>query len=436
MFSAFMVILAVASVFFIPLYVGVRVAVERQENNPDLLYISTLSPTRIIRGKFLCGAYMALLFFCACMPFMALTNLLRGVDLPTVFFILFYLFMVVCAANQIAICFACVPASRPFKILFALGGFIASFWIVIPLILVSFRFMGSGIGSMMGEHNFWIGVLTAVVVSSAVIGLFFVLSVALISPPSANRALPVRIYMTVIWLVGGLLNLGWVVQMGEARLMDVWGYSTFAAMIFSLVVAISNSDQLSHRVQRAIPRSRLKRMLSFMFFNGAAGGLIWVAAILAATFVVTKEVIILFPKLSTGPTEGRHWFVTTTAYAFDYALTALFVHRRFLSRLPPKITGLLAALLAGAWAIAPSIVLFFLNQLSWKSIEGLQLGNVFNVFSLLNEGQLLYHQWFAFGWLFVATAINMKWFLRQVKSFQPPDRTQTPPLINEISPAA
>jgi hypothetical protein len=33
MFSAFLVILVVASVFFIPLYVGVRVAVERQENN-------------------------------------------------------------------------------------------------------------------------------------------------------------------------------------------------------------------------------------------------------------------------------------------------------------------------------------------------------------------------------------------------------------------
>ena len=86
-----MVILAGASVFFIPLYVGIRVAVERQENNPDLLYVSTLSPARIIRGKFLCGAYMALLFFSACMPFMAFTNLLRGVDLPTVFFILFYL---------------------------------------------------------------------------------------------------------------------------------------------------------------------------------------------------------------------------------------------------------------------------------------------------------------------------------------------------------
>ncbi len=139
MFSAFMVILAGASVFFIPLYVGVRVAAERQENNPDLLYVSTLSPARIIRGKFLCGAYMALLFFSACMPFMAFTNLLRGVDLPTVFFILFYLFLVVCAANMIAIFFACLPMSRPFKILLVIYGFFQSFGLIIPLVAASFR---------------------------------------------------------------------------------------------------------------------------------------------------------------------------------------------------------------------------------------------------------------------------------------------------------
>jgi hypothetical protein len=88
MFAWFLGILAFASVFFIPLYLGVRVAAERIENNPDLLYVSTLTPARIIFGKFLCGAYVTLLFFSACMPFMAFTNLLRGVDLPTVFLIL------------------------------------------------------------------------------------------------------------------------------------------------------------------------------------------------------------------------------------------------------------------------------------------------------------------------------------------------------------
>ena len=419
MFSAFMVILAGASVFFIPLYVGARVAVERQENNPDLLYVSTLSPTRIICGKFFCGAYMALLFFSACMPFMAFTNLLRGVDLPTVFFILFCLFLVVCAANQIAIFLACVPASRPFKVLLGLGGFIASFWIVIPLVLMSFDFMRSGIGTMLGERNFWMNTLTAVGVGLALVGVFFVLSVALISPPSANRALPVRIYITVIWLLGGLLSFAWVVHTGEADRMRVWAYATFALMMFALLVAISNSDQLSPRVRRAIPPAIPKRALAFVFFNGAAGGLVWVGAILAATFILAGQIMRAFPKSATVSTAGGHWLATTTAYAFAYALTALFIHRKFLARRPPKLAGLLAVLLVGIWALAPSVVLFFLNQLSWKSVEGLQLGNVFNISSLRNEHQRIYHLYFAFGWLLVMLLVNAKWFWQQVKNFQP-----------------
>src|SRR5476651_911443 len=149
MFSSFAVILAGASIFFIPLFIGVRVAQERQDNNHDLLYVTTLSPASIIFGKFLCGAYIAVLFFSACMPFMAFTNLLRGVDLPTVFFILCFLFLIVCASNMIAIFFACLPASRPFKILLAIYGFFQSFGLILSLVGASFGMMRSGVGAMM-----------------------------------------------------------------------------------------------------------------------------------------------------------------------------------------------------------------------------------------------------------------------------------------------
>jgi ABC-type transport system involved in multi-copper enzyme maturation permease subunit len=52
-FQVFTAILTGASLLFIPLYVGVRLAAERQDSNLDLLYITTLSPGQIIRGKFL-----------------------------------------------------------------------------------------------------------------------------------------------------------------------------------------------------------------------------------------------------------------------------------------------------------------------------------------------------------------------------------------------
>ena len=435
MFSAFVVILAGASVFFIPLFIGVRVAQERQENNPDLLYVTTLTPTRIILGKFLCGAYTAVLFFSACMPFMAFTNLLRGVDLPTVFFILFFLFLVVCAANMFAIFLACLPMSRPFKFLFIIGGIFMSLSVISSLVAVAFMMMRLGIGAMMSGRDFWIGTLTYTGIGLALTGLFFVLSVALITPPSANRALPVRIYLTVIWLLGGLLCFNWVVKSGEADRMLAWTFPTFGLMMFALLVTISNSDQISLRVRRTIPKSGVKRALAFVFYNGAAGGLVWVAGILATTYFLAGQITLTFPKSAAAAGEGWHWFGITTAYAFAYALTALFIHRKFMSRRPPKLTGLLAVLLAGAWAVVPSIGLFFMNQLSWKSVEGLQLGNVFNVFSLRDDEQLFAHLYFAVGWLVVVLILNAKWFAQQAKNFQPLNRTQPPPVIGEIPPA-
>ena len=169
-------------------------------------------------------------------------------------------------------------------------------------------------------------------------------------------------------------------------------------------------------MRRTIPPSGLKRLFAFVFFNGAAGGLIWAGGILVATFLATRAIVVSFSSVAAADDDFA-MLATTAAYAFAYALTGLFIHRKFLSRRPPKLAGLLAVLLAGAWAIMPSIVLFFINQLSWKSVEGLQLGNVFNVFFTRDSGQLAYHQYFAAGWLLIAAALNAKWFVQQVKTF-------------------
>jgi hypothetical protein len=356
--------------------------------------------------------------------------LLRGVDLLTVFFILVFLFLLVCATNMVAIFLACIPASRPFKVLFALAGFFLSFWVIIPIWL-SFEMMGSGVGARMAESNFWLGSLAAVIIGIGVTGLFFVLSVALISPPSANRALPVRIYLTLFWVLGGLLSFGWSWQTSDGIWMLVWTFWTSGLMVMVLVATISNSDQLSLRVRRTIPQPPWKRFAAFLFFNGAAGGLVWVVGLFVATYFVGHAVTAVIRTSATMAEEDWHKLSTMAAYACAYALTALFIQRKFLPGRPPKLTGLLAVLLAGGWAIAPSIFLFFANRLSWKSVEGLQLGNVFNVCFNRDNTQLVYHEWFACGWLLVALVLNVAWFLRQVRNFHPPETIEQPAVLGE-----
>ncbi len=428
-FSSFLFILAAASLLFIPLYTGVRVAVERQENNTDLLYVTTLSPFRIIHGKFLCSAYIAVLFFSACLPFMAFTNLLRGVDLPTVFYLLFLLFLLVCAANAVAIFLACLPLSRAFKILLGLGGAILSAISIAPVLSLAFELMRSGVGAMMTHGNFWYGTLTYVLVITAITGLLFVLSVALISPPSANRALAVRVYLTILWVLGGVICLFWVCRAGQSAFILPWVIPTFIIMMLALVVTISNADELSLRVRRTIPRAHWKRWLAFLFYNGAAGGLLWAAGILGTTGAVMTSVLEFLPTSGGPSTHDMAWYLIIVVYAFAYALTAVFIHRQFMPHRPPKVTGLLVLLLVSGWAIAPSIFLFFVNQLSWRAEERFQPGNVFNLFSTHGDEYQPWHLAVATGWLVVIGLVNAKWFLRQVSQFTPaaPKEAPVPP---------
>jgi hypothetical protein len=374
---------------------------------------------------------MVILFFSACMPFMAFTNLLRGVDLPTVFFILFYLFLTVCSINMFAIFLGCLPATRPFKVLFGILGIIFSIYSIAAVLSYVFRFMRMGIGSTMAGREFWIGMCTAVAVYAAVTGLFYVMAVALVSPPSSNRALPVRLYITVVWLLTGLLTAGWVIMTGYSDAIRVWFNSFFYLLMLSIIVVVGNSDSLSNRVRRDIPRAPLKRFFAFLFFNGAAGGLVWVAAMLAVTFLVSSKVSTRYSAYLAGRNE---WLTqgAFAAYIFAYALTALFIHRTFFPRRPAKITGLLAVFVIGICALTPSIALFFLNELTTFSIEHLELGNIINIFSMRDDGRLIYHFYFSLGCLALIAVLNARWFFKQVRNFVPPPK-EAPPVIAYVS---
>jgi hypothetical protein len=444
-FQIFTGILTGASLLFIPLYVGIRLAAERQESNMDLLYITTLTPHRIIRGKFLCGAYMIVLFFSACMPFMAFTNLLRGVDLPTVAFILAYLFAVVCVAIQVAIFIACLPISRLLKILLALGGLALMIPTIAGLTYNFYELMRSGVGSMMGSVTYWQAYLTAGGCILAAVVLLYLLSVALISPISANRALPLRGYLTAIWVLGGFACAAFANHHSDARIMLAWCIATLIVLAFSVIVVISNLDQLSHRVRRQIPANPFRRALAFLFFNGAAGGLVWVSLIAAITFAVTTGALHWTPgwkpsMASLAPAELDEFETMVgpaVLYALAYALTALFIQRQFLPRKSPKLAGIFAILLPGIWALAPNIFLFFANRLNFRSLESNQLGNVFNVFIVKDREFRIAHLVCAGAWVVLMILLNARWFSRQLKQFQPlgkfvptePARTSAPPPI-------
>ncbi|MEK6757460.1 MAG: hypothetical protein AABZ02_15015, partial [Bacteroidota bacterium] len=60
-------------------------------------------------------------FFSTSAPFMVLTYLMRGIDIPTMLTAMMLAFLFIIGAVQVAVVVACVPASRIFKAALALA---------------------------------------------------------------------------------------------------------------------------------------------------------------------------------------------------------------------------------------------------------------------------------------------------------------------------
>ena len=94
----------------VPAYTGLRLAMERADANVDLLFITTLRPRSIIWGKFFAALVFSALLYSVCMPFITLTYLLRGIDLPSIFVLLALNFLIIAVAIQCTILLGCLPA--------------------------------------------------------------------------------------------------------------------------------------------------------------------------------------------------------------------------------------------------------------------------------------------------------------------------------------
>jgi len=439
-FQFFLPVLSIVSFVFIPLYIGGRLTAERLEGNVDMLYITTLSAARIIRGKLLCGIYLTVLFFSVCAPFMVFTNLLRGIDLPTVFVLLVIAFLLSMLSLQAAIFLSCLPASKGLKVLVGLpaGGLMMG--LVGAMTGISFDLMREGVGSRLGTWAFWGPALSLLFIGLLLFGFLHLAAIALISAPSANRALALRSYVSGAWLLTLVVALLWAARSGYGEPFYIWAGFVTGVLVLALLISVAEGDEQSVRIRRTIPESSGKRGLAFFFYSGTAGGLAWTIVLSAATILVVawafEPLMSVFPAAFTGRAPGRvvdsssvelaTYLSTIILYVLAYSLFGLFIHRRFQPHRPPIFAAMVSIALPVLWAVVPNLVLFFLNKLSWEALQERQLGNIFNVFGMKHQAFIHDHLVCALVLATLGVVMNLKWFLVQRAAFQPLRREAAP----------
>jgi hypothetical protein len=112
--------------------------------------------------------------------------------------------------------------------------------------------------------------------------------------------------------------------------------------------------------------------LAFLFFNGAAGGILGRAPA-GLTFGATCSLLDWSLDRARGYTSSRRRrdrFPTTVGGADRLYISPMRSPRCsftgiWLGRRPPRLAGVLALIIPGLLAVGPNLVLFFINRLTW-----------------------------------------------------------------------
>ncbi|NOT60356.1 MAG: hypothetical protein HOP19_09045 [Acidobacteria bacterium] len=285
-FGILFTIMLGVSLIFVPAYTAVRMIAERSDTNVDLLFITTIKPRSIVAGKLLTAVVLTTLIMSACLPFMVFTYFLRGIDLITIFWVLAYAFLMIVSSGVLALLLGSLPYGRVVKAFLSLPLLILCVIAFFSTVAMMFWFVEQGFGAAYDTWEFWQVVLTVAMIALGLFGFAIVLCVALLTPHSANRAFPVRVYLTVAWALTLIAVMAWARFAITNAPLAVW--VLFNSIVLGLMFfgAVSEREHSGVRVLRKLSPHPLRRWTAFLFASGAANGLVWAGLMGLATLGV------------------------------------------------------------------------------------------------------------------------------------------------------
>ncbi len=341
-------VLVTTCMFFVPLYAGIRMTLERNDANIDLLFITTISPAAIIRGKFWSAVALTVLIFSTVMPFLTFTYLLRGIDLPSVFFALAMALTFVSFMTMLAIFAGSISAGWLVRILMGLFLLGMLFWALMGTIGFGYEIVSRGVVSQFFGREAWTEFVLNSLMVLCLLGLMYLLSVACISAKSSNRMLPIRLFLTGVWLVFGVVLGIWSSVDTNYEPLVIWAVVSVCAFSAFLLFIPAERESWTPRVRRRIPRYALPRFLAWLLYTGSAGGdCVCGAAIVGATLLVAWLGLEL-PLNSSGRrnwgslNDTLTWLPAIFLFSWCYSLTGLLVRRMVAPKSPTVVTPIIS----------------------------------------------------------------------------------------------
>ena len=369
--SGYYLVLAIPLIGMVPLAAHRSLAAEMDDDTFEMLVITKLSSMRIVMGKLNSAMLQMLVYFAAIVPCIAFSYLLRGVNLPTIAIVIGIVFFTALIVTAFALLLATLAPNRAGQT-FALLGVLATIFFAE---MTCYGFCVQGIlygyaGSDDGETLIFTGMF--MLIGASCIVMFIKAAAARIAPVTENRSTGLRWCMfaqQLLWIASmAFLAIGYddgeVLNFG---MMIVGGYWLAMGTLM-----LSESPELSPRVQRDLPSTFAGRALLTWFNPGPATGYVFAIA----TGSVGIASMALFGLL--GNAGSRTDPFTFAAIMIGYLMAYLGVTRlivmpllhRFGPSLVTPITAMLILMiLAGFTPLVLTVVITGAPPFSYRPLE-------------------------------------------------------------------
>ena len=442
LFAVLFVVVALTCLVFVPLYAGIRLTMERNDANIDLLFTTTIPPAAIIRGKFWAAVALTALIYSACMPFLTFTYLLRGIDLPSIFASLAMAFACTAGVTMLAIFVGSVAGGWLLRLLLGGAFLFAWCWITVMVLIGGVQVAQMGLNSMFNNREAWAVFGCFVLFGLCAWGFFYLLAVASISARSSNRMLPVRVFVTACWLAFGVIMAIWSWIEQSPLPTGTWLMTSVTVLSCVLVFVLAERETWTPRVRRSIPRGGFRRRFAWLFYTGSAGGVLWCFTLGVLTLLAAQLLNMTMThspsRFITAKTMDENIAVMEGAllYAVCYGMTGLLVRRWIMPKSPPILGAVLACILFAVGCLAPMLLAYLIEGPLWR-FDDLPVEFVLtNPAALGREFARYIVLYFLAIWAIVATACNFKWFRQQWREFQRHEPRPVEPPVALAEPVA
>jgi len=269
---------------------------ERDLNTYELLNITTLSPQQIVWGKWLSAQVQTFIYFSAISPFVAFCYLLRGVDFPTLIFVLVSAMFASMLVSLLSLTFSTFARQRQAQVVLSLVLLGQLVWIMGASIGLGTELVTYNSVDFSDQEFYWGGL----VVASYYVAIFVLclqIARAQLTFESDNRSTGIRLSSAALyWLTLGWLGLGLYQAVfggtspGSTLIVDpVYVSLSFLGVFWGGVClfAATETDGLSRRIRSQLPKSFLLRFLAVPFLPGGGRGMLMAVLHLAALVGLT-----------------------------------------------------------------------------------------------------------------------------------------------------